>query len=359
MTKMRNSGHVCGGERSVHDIDVVSSSPWVLVVAIAAWTGCGSSDKKAPDAYAVLPPDTQSAVVGMACTTNDECPSGSICCDGSSESCDGTRLPSGDGANSGEFVVSSDGLTVTDTITGLVWQRDTSSNTWAEAKAYCAGLTLGGFSDWRLPAVMELRTIVDFTRILPPIDPTGFPNGPIGVFWTSSPYAFLSGNAWLVDFNYGLSDNIGVGNGDAVRCVRGSRCYPTSRFVVLAGGLVQDSLTGLVWQQDGSGTRTGCSGSGTLTCTWAEAQAYCAGLTLGGSSGWRLPTVKELSSLVDFTVALGSSLNQTAFPNTTLPSSFWTASPSAFLSGTTWDVNSDGRSSFDDVGNDNGVRCVR
>jgi hypothetical protein len=355
---MRNTGSVCGGERSVHEIDVAILSPWVLVLTIAAWTGCGSSDKNAPDTYATLPPDTRSAVVGMACTTNGDCPSGSICCDGSSESCDGTRLPSGDGANSGELVVSSDGLTVTDTITGLVWQRDTSSNTWAEAKAYCAGLTLGGFSDWRLPAVMELLTVVDFTRILPAIDPTAFPNAPTGVFWTSSPYAFLSGDAWLVDFNYGDWDNISVGNGDAVRCVRGSRCYPTSRFVVLAGGLVQDSLTGLVWQQDGSGT--GCSGSGTLTCTWAEAQAYCAGLTLGGLSGWRLPTVKELSSLVDFTVALGLPINQTAFPNTTLPSSFWTSSSSAFLPGTV-DVNfvGGGRSSFDDVGNDNGVRCVR
>jgi len=358
MTNMRNTGHVCDGERSVHDIDVATSPRFVIVLAIVAWTGCGSSDKNAPEASPALPTDTQSAAIGMACATNNDCPSGSICCDGSSESCDGTRLPSGDGANSGEFVVSSDELTVTDTITGLVWQRDTSGYTWAEAKAYCAGLTLGGFSDWRLPAVMELRTIVDFTRILPSIDLTGFPNAPTGVFWTSSPYAYSSGNAWLVDFNYGLSDNIGVGNGDAVRCVRGSRCYPTSRFVVLAGGLVQDSLTDLVWQQDGSGT--GCSGSGTLTCTWAEAQAYCAGLTLAGLSGWRLPTVKELSSLVDFTVALGLPINQTAFPNTTLPSRFWTSS-SAFLPGTVWDVDfvGGGRSSFDDVGNQNGVRCVR
>ena len=218
----------------------------------------------------------------------------------------------------------------------------------------------GGLSGWRLPAVMELLTVVDFTRTLPAIDPTAFPNALTGVFWTSSPYAFLSGNAWLVDFNYGDWDNIGVGNGDAARCVRGSRCYPTSRFVVLAGGLVQDRLTGLVWQQDGAGTRTGCSGSGTLTCTWAEAQAYCAGLILGGLSGWRLPTVKELSSLVDFAVGLGPSINQTAFPNTTLPSSFWTSSPSAFLSGAALAVNSvGGNSGFNDVGDDNGVRCVR
>jgi hypothetical protein len=349
---MRNSSHVHVLGRSVHDIDVPLSSPLVLVLAI--WTACGSLDKKAPP-----PGDTQLAY-GGPCTTNDDCPSTATCCDGSNESCDGTRLPSGDGANTGEFLVSTDGLTVTDTVTGLVWQCGTSGYAWPEAKAYCAQLTLDGLSDWRLPAVMELRTVVDFTRILPSIDPTAFANAGPGVFWTSSPSAFSPGNVWVVDFNYGLSDNIGVGNGDGVRCVRGSRCYPKSRFVGQTGGFVQDMLTGLVWQQDGSGTRTGCSGSGTSTCTWSEAQAYCAELNLGGLSGWRLPTVKELSSLVDFTVALGPTINETAFPNITFPSRFWTSSPSAFQSGTAWAVHFDGgNSSFDDVGTDYSVRCVR
>ena len=144
------------------------------------------------------------------------------------------------------------------------------------------------------------------------------------------------------------------------------RCYPTSRFVVQTGGLVQDTLTQLVWQQDGSGTRTGCSGSGNLTCTWAEAQAYCAGLTLGGLSGWRLPSVKELSSLVDFTVAYpGPAINATAFPNT--PSAvFWTSAPYLGTpvypssSGYAWRVSFyDGSSNDGDAGNSHRVRCVR
>ncbi|MGB8297301.1 MAG: DUF1566 domain-containing protein, partial [Polyangia bacterium] len=110
---------------------------------------------------------------GMPCSTTDDCPSNATCSDGSNESFDGTRLPSGDGANSGQYAVSADGLTVTDTITGLVWQRDGSGTravcaagttcTWAEAKVYCAALVLGGVSGWRLPGVMELSTIVDFT----------------------------------------------------------------------------------------------------------------------------------------------------------------------------------------------------
>jgi hypothetical protein len=137
------------------------------------------------------------------------------------------------------------------------------------------------------------------------------------------------------------------------------RCYPNNRFVVTSG-MVQDTLTQLVWQQDGSGTRAGCSGTDNLTCTWAEAKAYCEALSLGSLSGWRLPTYKELSSIVDFTVASpGPTINQTAFPNTP-PEYFWTSSPYAGSSGFAWDVYFKfGFSSYYGVYSDLRVRCVR
>jgi hypothetical protein len=138
------------------------------------------------------------------------------------------------------------------------------------------------------------------------------------------------------------------------------RCYPTSRFVVLDGGLVRDTLTNLVWQRDGSGTRTGCSGSGNLTCTWSEASAYCGALVLGGVTGFRLPTVKELRSIVDFTIAgPGPTIDQTAFPST--PSeSFWTSSQYAGSSGSAWYVFFyNGASSNYDVSAHLWARCVR
>jgi len=139
------------------------------------------------------------------------------------------------------------------------------------------------------------------------------------------------------------------------------QCYPTNRFVVLTGGMVEDTLTRLVWQQDGSGPRAGCSGVDGLTCTWAEAKAYCAGLAtskFGGHSDWRLPTVKELRSIVDYRMA-SRTIDQTAFPNTPAEP-FWTSSPRAGSSGDAWFVNfNDGRSNYDDVGNGSRVRCVR
>ena len=171
-------------------------------------------------------------------------------------------------------MVSADGLTVTDMITGLVWQREGSGArpgcsgtsqltcSWSEAQTYCAGLTLSGLSDWRLPALKELSTIVEPN--LPSIDPTAFPGTPETTFWTSTqqdqlPTPIVS----VVDFDGGscgviteppaLAIALGLQFDYHVRCVVGSRCYPTSRFVVLAGGLAQDTLTGLVWQQDGIG----------------------------------------------------------------------------------------------------------
>jgi len=68
---------------------------------------------------------------------------------------------------------------------------------------------------------MELRTIVDFTVTSgATIDATAFPSTPAEPFWTSSPYAGSSGNAWLVYFHLGYSSSYDVGGSDRVRCVR-------------------------------------------------------------------------------------------------------------------------------------------
>ncbi|MGA7741873.1 MAG: DUF1566 domain-containing protein [Polyangia bacterium] len=301
---------------------------------------------------------SSSSAYGMPCATDQDCPSDATCCDGSDEGCDGTRLPAGDGVNSGEFVVGADGLTVTDTITGLVWQRDGSGArsgcggsgnltcTSAEAKAYCASLTLSGQSVWRLPGVMELVTLVDFTAENPTIDQTVFPNTPSDYFWASSAVADSSGYTWSVSFGYGDSDVIFSADQDfRVRCVRGSRCYPTSRFVVLDGGLAHDTLTNLEWQQEASGT----------TMSWADAQTYCS----SAGAGLRLPTVKELRSIVDYAAnTAGSSIDPTAFPNT--PSDlFWTSSPSTDASGQWWWVSFSSGESSSNGGGPFWVRCVR
>ena len=141
----------------------------------------------------------------------------------------GGATGTGGGTTVDHYVVSADGLTVTDTRTGLVWQRDGSGSRpncvenpycmWPEAQAYCAGLTLDG-SGWRLPTLTELPSIADFTVAGPAINQIAFPNTPAEVFWTSSPYAGSSGYAWLGSFNYGGAESADVSNSYRVRCVR-------------------------------------------------------------------------------------------------------------------------------------------
>jgi Protein of unknown function (DUF1566) len=118
--------------------------------------------------------------------------------------------------------------TVTDNVTGLMWQQAVSATTytWADAVAYCPTLTLAGHSDWRLPSRIELVSIVDLgvtSGSGAPINATYFPSMPASGgfrFWTSSPSADSSSRAWYVDFAFGSTDNLDVSNTCNVRCVR-------------------------------------------------------------------------------------------------------------------------------------------
>jgi hypothetical protein len=172
---------------------------------------------------------------------------------------------------------------------------------------------------------MELETIVDPAVADPAIDATAFPNTTGNFYWTSSSIGFASGlenMVFAVEFSSGSALWTSVVSGalrptkllERVRCVAGSRCYPTSRFVASSSGLVTDTLTNLVWQQQAS----------TTDMAWDVAKTYCAAT----GSGFRLPTLKELESLVDLTVTSGPTINQTSFPNTP-GEAFWTSSPYA------------------------------
>jgi hypothetical protein len=114
--------------------------------------------------------------------------------------------------------------TVYDTKTKLTWQQAISSipYTWADARTYCAGVesSLGG-TGWRLPTLKELQSLVDYSQTTSPaIDSTAFPGTPSRDFWSASPLAGSSSDAWYVNFDYGYSNNYDVSNTSLVRCVR-------------------------------------------------------------------------------------------------------------------------------------------
>jgi hypothetical protein len=113
--------------------------------------------------------------------------------------------------------------TVTDNLTGLMWQQTvpTGKYTWSQAVAFCPTLKLAGHSDWRLPSRIELVSIVDFgVSSGATINATYFPSTPTSSFWSSSPLAGSSSFAWLVVFVVGYTDYAGVSSNSYVRCVR-------------------------------------------------------------------------------------------------------------------------------------------
>jgi hypothetical protein len=112
--------------------------------------------------------------------------------------------------------------TVTDNVTGLMWQQAVPAGTytWEEAKAYCQTLTLADHGDWRLPSRIEVVSIVDFGPSSPAINTTYFPSTPSDYFWSSSSLAGSSSYAWLVDFGFGRTYYLPGSNPSFVRCVR-------------------------------------------------------------------------------------------------------------------------------------------
>ena len=80
----------------------------------------------------------------------------------------------------------------------------------------------GGFTDWRVPNIEELKTLIDKVNgeLGNYIDADVFPKNR-GWFWSSSPNAFSSGGAWYVYFSYGYSGYGSKDSSNSVRLVRG------------------------------------------------------------------------------------------------------------------------------------------
>lgn len=117
---------------------------------------------------------------------------------------------------------SKNGNIVTDSTTGLQWQDDAvgSTMTWTAAIDHCENLTLDAYSDWRLPNLKELTSIMDDTKVAPSIDTSVFQNTVSDLYWSSTTYAGINGVAWYVYFYHGDQYYYSKTNSFYVRCVR-------------------------------------------------------------------------------------------------------------------------------------------
>lgn len=213
--------------------------------------------------------------------------------------------------------------TVTDKITGLMWQQDPGTKlTYQQALDKVKNFSLAGYNDWRLPTIKELYTLMNFNGT----DPSAITNNDtsgLTPFINDVYFRFSYGNPAIGDriidsqwitgnlyvskvfinqecfFGVNFADgrikcyptaDTGHNNGYYLRLVRGDSKLTVNSFTAGGDGTVRDDNTGLTWQQTGSNNGM----------NWQDALAYCQNLTLAGQNDWRLPNAKELQSIVDY-----------------------------------------------------------
>ncbi|MCX5632359.1 MAG: DUF1566 domain-containing protein [Phycisphaerae bacterium] len=234
-----------------------------------------------------------------------------------------------------------DGLTVYDRNTRLTWQRspDTDGDgiltrrdklTLTQALALPAKLSaakFGGFDDWRLPSIKELYSLFD-VRGTDPSGPSRMDTSGLTPFIDTKFFKFAYGDTRtgerVIDSQYasstkyvgksarGFDKLFGVNFADGrikgydlqmpggmdktffVQCVRGNPKYGQNDFKDNTDGTITDLATGLIWSKADSGKGM----------NWQDALAWVQKKNAEkylGYNNWRMPSVKELQSIVDYT----------------------------------------------------------
>ncbi len=213
--------------------------------------------------------------------------------------------------------------TVTDLVTGLMWQQDPGEKQYYdEAIDAVTSFKLAGYTDWRVPTIKELYSLILFSG--KDVDPMAEETGNMTPFIDDDTFAFSYGDTstgdrvidsqWVTSSIY--TDTV-MGNEECFFGVNFAdgriKCYPTSNKTYFAiyvrGGnnygkndfedngdnTITDHATGLMWAQQDSGD----------TLNWGEALDFCESLQLAGFDDWTLPDVKQLQSLVDYSRSPG------------------------------------------------------
>ncbi len=221
--------------------------------------------------------------------------------------------------NSPQYVDNGNG-TITDMVTGLMWQQDAGSTkmTYYEGVVAASSFNLADYTDWRLPTIKELYSLIMFSGI----DISGYSGTStsgltpfLNTDYFEFEYGDLNNNERLIDSQY-LSSNMYVGDTEFasgelvfgvnladgrikgypptkdffVFYVRGNSSYGVNSFSDNGDGTISDANTNLMWMQDDNGSPV----------DWENAISYAENLSFGGYDDWRLPNIKELQSILDY-----------------------------------------------------------
>lgn len=249
-------------------------------------------------------------------------------------------------------------LATKDNVTGLVWEIKTDDGglhdkdntyTWCNTSQAVNGVTLGvcangtdtksflqavnaakfaGHEDWRLPTPQEIQSLVHYEKYSPAINSLFFSNILPSLYWSSLPVANGGDGAWGVDLLDGYVYSETPSNQFAVMCVRGSsESAFNGPWVTESNGTVTDAANGLSWQQQ----------EDVQPKDWIQALSYCENLVLAGEGDWRLPTIKELETLVDYGKYNSASR---ITPSSAVQSlKYWSSTADAHSAGLAWYVD--------------------
>ncbi|MBT4410767.1 MAG: DUF1566 domain-containing protein [Bacteroidetes bacterium] len=220
--------------------------------------------------------------------------------------------------------------TITDLVSGLMWTKEIDDKiTFDQAVAGAISCNVGGFTDWRLPTIKELYSLILFSGT----DPSGGSSSSVpflddeyfdfrfgdesagerlidAQYWSSTEYVSttMGGDATVFGVNFAdgrikgypkVFKPTGSGFTEFVRYVRGNALYGINDFADQEDSSIVDQSTGLMWMQFDSGElKAGNNNDGTMN--WEEALEWAENLEFAGHDDWRLPDAKELQSIVDY-----------------------------------------------------------
>lgn len=200
--------------------------------------------------------------------------------------------------NSPFFILNEKGI-IWDTMTYLMWQQsDGGEMTIENALKYADTLTLGGYTDWRLPSAIEAYSVLNHQNSNPALDITYFTKNDAAYWWTGDVQKNDPNKIWVTNAGGGIgnhpkTETISAGGNKKfhVRAVRNMMAPETilQRFEKKENEMVFDNLTNLFW----------IALPNNVPVSWEGALTYADSTAISGYNDWRVPNIKELQSLQD------------------------------------------------------------
>ncbi len=226
-----------------------------------------------------------------------------------------------------DFIDNNDG-TVTHKKTGLTWKRCSEGQEWDGYD--CLGIgknyktsdisnitsSFANQTNWRVPNIRELLTLVEYDVSKPSINQEIFPRTPSDKFHSITKPISSPTYSRYVDFSFGHTAS--SSSDKYVRLVRGKMLNEgklAADFIKNADGTATDQTKNLIWKR----CLVGQTWNG-IACEGNPSRLVTSDLTEVEKDGFRLPTSAELLSIVDFSTQKPS-INTTIFPNN--PSSMY------------------------------------